>query len=201
MLHHPRKYAASFLSQDRRFKPQKEARHAPHRTPHTAPHRTAPLRTAPHRSAPLRTAPHRTAPHRSAPHRSAPHRTAPLRTAPHRTHRTAPCPTHPRPAAQLGALELLRAEVAACEAAWRTAVSAAKNPRLIAENVAESLRRARITAGVSCFMRRTSSTRDSVLGIEGPHERKAEEELLEDILDEEADATDESETDVIFGYW
>ena len=39
MLHHPRKYAASFLSQDRRFKPQKEVRHAPHRA---APHRTAP---------------------------------------------------------------------------------------------------------------------------------------------------------------
>ena len=55
MMHHPRKYAASFLSQDRRFKPPKEAR----------PHRTAPHRTAPHRTAPRRAAPRRTA--RSAP--------------------------------------------------------------------------------------------------------------------------------------
>ena len=52
MMHHPRKYAASFLSQDRRFKPPKEAR--PHRT---APHRTAPHRTAPHRAAPRRATP------------------------------------------------------------------------------------------------------------------------------------------------
>ena len=51
MMHHPRKYAASFLSQDRRFKPPKEAR--PHRT---APHRTAPHRTAPRRAAPRHTA-------------------------------------------------------------------------------------------------------------------------------------------------
>ena len=55
MLHHPRKYAASFQSQDRRFKPPKEARHA-------TPHRAAPRHATP-RAAPRRTAPHRAAPH------------------------------------------------------------------------------------------------------------------------------------------
>ena len=53
MLHHPRKYAASFQSQDRRFKPPKEARRA---TPRHATRRAAPRRTAPHRAA--RAAPH-----------------------------------------------------------------------------------------------------------------------------------------------
>ena len=57
---------------------------------------------------------------------------------------------------------MLRVDAAACEAAWRAAVSAAKSPRLIAENVADSLRRARSNAGVSCFMRRTSSFRRGV---------------------------------------
>ena len=84
--------------------------------------------------------------------------------------RTSPCtrlrtPHGSRPAprpAQERALELLRVEAAACEAAWRAAVSAAKSPRLIAENVADSLRRARSNAGVPCIMRRKSSTRHGV---------------------------------------
>ena len=113
--------------------------------------------------------------------------------------RTSPCtrlrtPHGSRPAprpTQERALELLRVEAAACEAAWRAAVSAAKSPRLIAENVADSLRRARSNAGVPCFMRRTSSTRHGVEtaaahlqleGEEGEEEHRGwrGQDLLED---------------------
>ena len=71
-------------------------------------------------------------------------------------------------------------------------MSAAKSPRLIAENVADSLRRARSNAGVSCFMRRTSSFRRGVEpaaagrpqreGEEGEEEHRGwrGQELLED---------------------
>ena len=132
------------------------------------------------------------APRRAAPHRAAPAshlRTSPCAPAPH----PAPHPARRPPrTAQERALELLRVDAAACEAAWRAAVSAAKSPRLIAENVADSLRRARSNAGVSCFMRRTSSfSRGVEPAAAGRPQREGEEgeeeyrgwrgqELLED---------------------
>jgi len=116
----------------------------------TAPHRTAPRRAAPRHATPRHAAPRCTRP-------APPHLALRPSTAPGSAPRTAAAPP-----AQERALELLRVDAAACEAAWRAAVSAAKSPRLIAENVADSLRRARSNAGVSCFMRRTSSFRRGV---------------------------------------
>jgi len=159
--------------------------------------------------------PCRAAPHRAAPRHAAPRRTrlAPphlaLRPAPH----PAPHPTRqpPRPA-QEHALELLRVDAAAREAAWRAAVSAAKSPRLIAENVADSLRRARSNAGVPCFMRRTSSLRRGVEpAAAGRPQREGEaggeehrgwrgQELLEDegAASATGSGSDEDDADVSF---
>ena len=143
-------------------------------------------------AAPRRAAKHRAVlhpPRTSAPH-PAPSPVPGSAPAPHRLRTPHGSRPAPRPA-QERTLELLRAEAAACEAAWRAAVSAAKSPRLIAENVADSLRRARSNAGVPCFMRRTSSTRHGVETAAGHPQLEGEEgeeehrgwrgqELLED---------------------
>ena len=127
-------------------------------------------------AAPRRAAKHRAVlhpPRTSAPH-PAPSPVPGSAPAPHRLRTPHGSRPAPRPA-QERTLELLRAEAAACEAAWRAAVSAAKSPRLIAENVADSLRRARSNAGVPCFMRRTSSTRHGVQTAAGHPQLEGEE--------------------------